>query len=104
MRKQIVMAYEYLLCLYEVRSIAILIYPSTIEPRSRHELTPSTNRTIIERKVVIFTKDFLHKTLNHWYPPAHRQVIVSKHHQHILIPEILLLRSLLIDKLLISQC
>jgi len=97
------MANKYLLSLNKVGGITFWIDSTTVEPCSWHELTSSTNDTVIEWKIVILAVDLLHVALDYWYSPAHGEFIVSKHHEHVLIPKIFFLSLAFICVLLISK-
>lgn len=79
---------EYFLSLNKICNITVSINTSTIKASSRHELTPTTDDTIVEGEVVIFAIQFLNMSLNNRYPPTGSKSIVCKHHQHLLVPEI----------------
>lgn len=103
MRKEVIVTNEYFLCLHEIGGVKIGINSSAIEPCPRHMFAPSAHYAIAEGEVIVFAVKFLHMSLHYRYSPAEWQFIMCKNSHHILVPEILPLRTLLLNSFEISE-
>ena len=73
-----IVAFEDLFSLYEVWGMCLLIQPSTIEPCAWHMNASSTDRQVLEGKILIFWDDLSNKALYDGYGPALMDVGLSK--------------------------
>jgi hypothetical protein len=89
--KYIIKANEYLLSLHEISHVAVIVYTSAVEASTRHKFASTADDAVIEREIVIFTVKFFDVPLDDGHSPASNKSVVCKHHQHVLIPEVLAL-------------
>lgn len=103
MGEEVVMADEYFFCFYEVGGVEVGVDAPAVEAGAGHVFAPPADHAVVEGEVVVLAVEFLDVSLHDGHPPAEGQLVVREHRQHVLVPEVLALCALLLQRLVVGE-